>query len=446
MAGRLAGSASHHARRRRRLAADEAQPEDGNAGTATGGDGKPLPARRPTGRFPLRRIVSRSPWKLAAVGLAALAACGAAVAVGHVPAVRSGAYGPGLAALCDVETGRLANGIGGLLLLATGQLAGLIRWARARSLRDFRGGYRVWWWTALGFVAAGVAVLTDAHLAFASTAAWLTSRTLFGSDVIYRFLPGLFALAVLSPALQRDMRGCRTSRTLVLTAAVLWLAGTGATLAPERTASFVLRSGLTLPSTAVSPGLLLAGAALAFTAMLFHARHVVYESVEPPEQPVRRKKVVEAAEPGDGSETKSKRATSSRSNRAKSAEEKPEPVKPTAEEAPAKTPRPHFVLKEQVLKEPPKPAPVAKPEPVAAKPQPKPEPVVAKPQPKPEPPKPVPVASKPAPPAPEEDSDDEDMAEIDGRKVRLDGPEDPLRGLSKRERRKLRKEMKQRDQ
>jgi hypothetical protein len=357
-----------------------------------------------------------------------------AVAAGHVTAVGSGAYGPGLATLCDTETGRLVNAVGGLLLLATGQLAGLIRWARARSLRDFRGGYRVWWWTALASVVAGVSVLTDTHLAFASTTAWLTGRTLFGSDVIYRFLPGLFAVVVLLPALQRDMRGCRTSRTFVLAAAVLWLAGAGATVAGDRTASFILRSGLAVPPAAVSASLLLAGTALAFTAMLFHARHVVYECVEPPEQPVRRKKAAETAESKDEAEEKSKRTAASRSSRAKAVEEKPELVQAPAEEAPAKTPRPHFVLKEQVLKESQKPAPAPKPEPVAAKPQPKPEPS-----------KPAPVVSKPAAPEPDEDSDDEDMAEIGGRKVRLDGPEDPLRGLSKRERRKLRKEMKQRE-
>lgn len=433
MAGRLAGSGSHHGRRRRRLAADEAPPEDAKA-DASDGEGKPLPARRPTGRFPLRRVVSRSAWKLAAVGLFAVAVSGIAVAAGHVPAIRSGAYGPGLASLCNVETGRLANAVGGLLLLATGQLAALVRWARARSLRDFRGGYRIWWWTAVALVVAGVVVLTDAHLAFASTAAWLTGRTLFGSDVIYRFLPGVFALAVLLPALQRDMRGCRTSRAFLLVAAALWLAGAAATIGHAQTVELVVRAGASIPAAAISPGLLLAGTVSAFASMLFHARHVVYESVEPPDAPVRRKKVIEDTTSEEEPEAKSKSQSSRRAGRGKAAEEKAEPVKPVVEEA-AKPARPHFVLKEQVLKEPAKPASAAKLEPVAA----------AKPQPKLEPPKPAPVAAKPAPPEPEEDSDDEDMAEIGGRKVRLDGPEDPLRGLSKRERRKLRKEMRQRE-
>jgi hypothetical protein len=45
----------------------------------------------------------------------------------------------------------------------------------------------------------------------------------------------------------------------------------------------------------------------------------------------------------------------------------------------------------------------------------------------------------------DDESDSEDMAELNGQKFRLDGPEE-LRGMSKRERRKLRKAMKDRDQ
>lgn len=450
MAGRLSGSASQHGRRRRRLAADETSPDNVKADIPTDGDGKPLPTRRPTGRFPLRRVVSRSAWKLAAVGLFAILLCVGTVAGGYVPSIRSGTYGPGVAALCDTESGRLANAVGGLLLLATGQLAWLIRWARARSLRDFRGGYRIWWWTALAFAGCGVAVLTDVPAAFAATAAWLSGRTFFGSDLLYRFLPGLAAVLFLLPALQGDMRGCRTSRTLLFAAAVLWIVGGAAAVAGDHLSIALVQSGLMVPPAAVPVGLLLAGTTAAFTSLLFHARHVVYESVEPPEAPVRRKKAAAVEVADVESEAKPKRAArrSSRTKTDDEPESKPSKVesakaeaKPaTAVETPSKPPRPHFVLKDQVLKDPPKAAPVLKPEPVVAKAPPKPEP----PKPAPEP-KPAPVAAKAAPPEPEETDGDESMVDMDGRQVRLDGPEDPLRGLSKRERRKLRKESKGRD-
>ncbi|HEX6987241.1 MAG TPA: hypothetical protein VF170_17820 [Planctomycetaceae bacterium] len=441
MSGRFAGSKSLDERRRRRIAADEPRltPSPSDAAAAP----KPLPIRRPTGRFPLRRIVSRSPWKLAGVGLAALALCGAGLAAGHLPPVRSGAYGPGLAALCSAESGRLTTALGGLLLLATGQLAWLIRWARARSLRDFRGGYRIWWWTSLAFVGGGVALLTDADLAFASTLAWLTEARPLGSDAAFRLLPAAAALVLLLPSLQGDMRGCRTSRGFVFAAAALWLAGGVTLLASGFVGQNLARVGLTVPPAAVTTGLFLTGAVAAFTGLLVHARHVVYESVEPPDPPVRKKAAVAAEEPAvEAGEEKPKRTSTRRSGRAKA-----------EEPAAAKAPEPKPAKSEPKVKEQSPPAEDAAPEPVAkphfvksqpAKPQPAPPPVAAKPQPKPEPAKPEPVATTPVPESDDEWSE-EDAVSADGRRFRLDGPEDALKGLSKRERRKLRKAAKDRE-
>ncbi|MGC1273407.1 MAG: hypothetical protein WBC44_06835 [Planctomycetaceae bacterium] len=423
MSGRFAGSKSVDDRRRRRIAAEENLPTS-SADAAKAAE-KPLPIQRPTGRFPLRRIVSRSPWKLAGVALAVFAVCVTGLAAGYSPAVSAGKYGPGIASLCDAETGRLATVFAGLLLLVSGQFAWLIRWARARSLRDFRGRYRVWWWASLALVAGGVSLLTDAHVAFASTAVWLTGQTLFGSDIAFRLLPAVFAAVVLLPSLQQDMRDCRTSRSLILFATLLWLAGGAAQLAPDAVIDGLRALEIPIPFTALTTGLCLAGAVLTFASLLFHARHVVYESVEPPELPIRKKKPAKskAGASGDG-EVKPKR-TSRRSSRAKaeSTTAATSPERPKEQQPASAVAAP--------VRPTPKPAIESKPSAIRNEPVPK----IAS------------ASSKPAPPSIDDDwSDDEDGAtDADGRQYRLDGPEDALKGMSKRERRKQRKAMRDRD-
>ncbi|MBA3315897.1 MAG: hypothetical protein H0T47_21735 [Planctomycetaceae bacterium] len=427
MSGRFAGSKSLDERRRRRLVSEENNHASDVASPQPVND-RPLPTRRPTARFPLRRIIPRSRWKVASAGLVVITLCGFTLVAGQLSGIRSGSYGPGLASFFDAEHGRLTSSVAGLLLIATAQLAWLIRWARARSLRDFRGGYRVWWWASAALIAAGALILTDAHVALASTMAWLTGRLPFGSDATYRMLPAFLVTALLVPALQRDMRGCATSRSLILLAAAFWTVGGTAFVGGAFLENTLARAGFDLPILLVVPGILLAGTAAAFTGLLFHARHVVYESVEPPEQPVRRKKAVvvvtQVAETTTAGEEKPKRETSRRTSRAAKATS----LKPMEDEAPvaAKAPvaKPHFAAKSEPLTQTPREETVVA---VQAAP------------------KPAPVVEQPSASDPDEDDSSEEMVDFEGRKLRLDGPEEELRGLSKRERRKMRKAMKDRD-
>jgi hypothetical protein len=422
MSGRFAGSKSLDERRRRRIAADEAQQPTPPAEPLAEAE-KPLPARRPTGRFPLRRLVSRSPWKLACVGALALLASLLAVGAGHAPAVQRGTYGPGVATFCSMDSGRLTETVAGFLLIVTGQLAWLIRWARARSLRDFRGGYRIWWWASVAFFVAGVSTLSEAHVAFATTLVWLAGPPPFGSDLLYQLLPAAAALLLLCPALQRDMRGCRASRPLLFLAAGLWLAGGGAMLASERVTELLQPFDIAPRPEALTTGLLLCGVAVAFSSLLFHTRYVVYESVEPPEQSVRPKsvrpkKVEQAArETEPSSDLKAKRSSNTKRRKAEKSSPAPSET-PAAPSAPSKRAAAAAAAEAAAVPE------VAETETRAIQNE---EPPVMQPL------------------EPEGDDFSEQASADDwgdGQHYRLDGPEDPLRGLSKRERRRLRKQMK----
>lgn len=431
MAARFAGSRSVDERRRRRLAAEEKQPSTQDSGDPA--NERELPTRRPTGRFPLRRLIPSSRWKLTATILAVFAGAEFAVLAGQLlPSMLSGGWGPGLRDLLDGNQGRLATSCAGVLLLVSGQLAWLIRWARARSLRDFGGGYRVWLWASAALLIAGICVLSDAHQAFASTVAWATSRQLFGSDAAYEVLPALAALVLLIPSLQSDMRGCITSRTLMLGAATLLSFGIVCHVAAGFLEGAATAWGLTLPIAVITRTVLMSGTAGLFASLLFHARHVVYECVEPPERKPRAKSLSQSATDKIAVEEEKKlsirktRRGSRSTKQAATAEEVTTTSVSIAEELPAKE------------------SPAVRPEVVAraaAKPDP--------PAPKPAPPvKPAAVA----PPAANDDYNDEaddgdsgGHASFNGRQIRLDGAED-VRGLSKRERRKLRKAMKGREE
>jgi len=426
MAARFAGSRSLDERRRRRLAAEE-KPSSAGPNQVEPANERELPARRPTGRFPLRRLIPFSRWKLIAAAMAVVAVAEFAVFGSQLlPSVRTGHWGPGLQNLLDPE-GRLAMCLAGIVLLASGQLAWLIRWARARSLRDFGGGYRVWFWASVAFAVAGVGILSEAHLAFASTVAWGTGQRLFGSDMAYQVLPALAAFLLIVPSLQGDMRGCITSRSLMLAAVALLSCGMVGNVAVSHLQGAFAVWNLELPVSVITRTTLMTGTATVFASLLFHARHVVYECVEPPERKPRRSKALSQTEQKSSpveEETKFSTRKGRRTSRASKQTATAETVKlasskSSAEEQPAA--EVVALATEKATSPAPRPALPSKPAPVAP-----------------------PVESQD-----EVEETDEDLvfkghASFNGRQVRLDSPED-LRGLSKRDRRKLRKAMKDRE-
>lgn len=340
--------------------------------------------------------------------------------------IADGAYGPGLAAWCDGDAARLTTVLNGVLLLIAGQLAWLIRWARSRSLRDFRGRYRVWWWASLALVCGGVAVLTDAHRAFAMTVVWLTGETPFGSDLLFRVLPAIIATVVLLPAVQADMRNCRTSRTFFLLAVMFWITAGTAAFFPGEVSTVLASTHWPIPVAAATTGCWLLGTVTLFAALLIHARHVIYESVEPPDLPARRKKPAKASTGESASSDPEPKQTPRRSSRTKSATKATEK---SAESSSKKT-VPAAKVAAKATGE-------SKAQSTRSDANSTPAPAAAKSS-----------ATEPGS-TPESDAwtdgSDDGRTDRNGRRHRLDEPHDALKGLSKRERRKQRKLMRDRE-
>lgn len=294
MGARFAGSQHVGERRRRRLAveADEcadpsvrrheaASPEGGARFIdRPHGDAAPVDDL-PAGTLPITQIIPPERWKYAVGGVLLLALNGALLAAGWLAPRLSAAMGPACERIFSAGTGTATKWYSGLLLGLAAQLALIIWWARSRSLKDFDGRY--WLWTRVAAV----------WLAFSGCIAVDGGRA--AVETLRHFRPELSekwsALAWLAPAttigfwiargLVREMRGCRASRILFATAIACYAAaggfdlGLGSSLEPQ---------ALALLSQA---GLLTGHAALFFS-MWIHARHVIHCSFDPAQASQRR--------------------------------------------------------------------------------------------------------------------------------------------------------------
>jgi hypothetical protein len=273
MSARFAGSRSLDERRRRRLAAGAEEPGPSGETAAACGRSAAEGGRRLAPRVPLQKIISPRGWKVWLVVLAAYA-LGAGVLLAGAGVSRWERFlGPGIARLFAIGEARVTTFCGLLLLLASSQLALVIWWARSRSPRDFAGEYRIWSWASVVLFGAACAVATDAHHAWSETILWLW-RTDFRHHATLAWLTPVALIAgTLFSSLLRDMAESRINATLLCLAAA---AGVAAALCsfmrPEDPRMLEL----------VQQGTVLFAEVSLFSALLLHARHVAYWSADPP--------------------------------------------------------------------------------------------------------------------------------------------------------------------
>ena len=427
MSASFAGSRSVDERRRRRLAT-ECDPS--HAGVPhTGSDDAdcvdssqnwphtPLRKRRevseddPTTRFdlPLTEIVPRRVLPmLAAVGLLCLPTFAALFAVEYESNF-PGRLGPGFSRLAVVDGMGLVRLCSVALLSFAGMLALLIRWIRSRSLQDFSGQFRNWGWISVTWFLAAAVTASEFHLAWQATVLWSWQPPIFAFDVLSWSLPSFVVLLTTSILVFRETRRCRLSTTLFLLSAGCYLAFWGVCLPLDHS-----WSGAAEPL--LIPGLGAASALFLALSMLLHGRYVLYVSTDPPARCSRRRS-----------------EAMSRVKRLRKRSTKPGLLNRL-------TSRLTFRKTSTSSKKPETPTIVSDPDvkPVTAEAM--------------EPAKPVCAADatssveQPADEAtPEVDESCDDQQQSTGRILRVDAPIDPsrLRGLSKREQRRLRKEHRQ---
>ncbi len=278
-------------RRRRRLAVEA---EDGPVGptghllnSAAGGDVRAIdgphlspPSDGPApSSMPQRwRHIPFEWWKylIAATALSTVAA-GLLVA-GWKGAELTPVLGPGFERLFAFPAAPATRWYSGALLFVSAELALFIWSARSQSQNDFDGRYRLWirvacaWLVFSGCVACGVhEVLRDTVLHFRSD---LSDRMLLLGWLGPVAVPGVSIFA----GLTREMRACRWSHGLLLVAAGVYAGAAGL--------SFEFESLLAPDGRQVAiQGALLAGHITLFLSMWCHARHVNYCTADPAVRP-----------------------------------------------------------------------------------------------------------------------------------------------------------------
>lgn len=412
MAASFAGSKHLDERRRRRLAVET---DEYSQNSGTDGLADPVSSR---GRsrdaygtsLPLRTFIARRLWKHWAITGGAFLLVAALLYVGFQMPQAAGKLGPGARRLFDPVSGPVYQWTAGVFLLLSAQMALLVRWVRGQNRQDFSGRYRFWSVVAAACLGLAFCVGTGAHHAAAETAAWLWGTRIVRRPELWWLVPALVGGLQLGWMMYREMRRTRCGLVMLLLAGGSFLAAAAGMLVP--------RLGL---HALMPQALILYGSLFLLTGLMMYARFVVHESSDPPEGPrfrlpriplpavrLPRLRLARLKLPRFGLPRLRLPRLRIGGTRAATKGQKQ-----SAGEH-AKTP----------LKQPAGPKAVSKPS----------------------------APEKPSRPAPRVEAavpDDEDEDEFsslpsDGRRMRLDGP-DPelLKGLSKRERRRVQKEFRE---
>jgi hypothetical protein len=291
MSARFAGSQRVGERRRRRLAVEA---DEGSLGSALD---SPNSIRRDEVRqlddphmdppaslratvFPscASRLVPFEWWKylLAAMGLSAIAA-GLLVA-GSRGAELSPVLGPGFERLFGFPSAPATRWLSGALLFVSAELALFIWWARSQSQNDYEGRYWMWIRVASAWLVFSVCLGCGMHEVLRDTV--LHFRPDFSEQMLLLswLAPATAPGALIFAALIREMGACRWSRGLFLLAAGAYACSAGLCFEFD---SLLAPDGRRL----AIQGALMAGHIGLLFSMWCHARHVIYCTADPAIRP-----------------------------------------------------------------------------------------------------------------------------------------------------------------
>lgn len=230
--------------------------------------------------LPLSAIVPVAWWSYLSGALACLALGAGIVSAGQHASGSTSAEADiwRLFALPDAPVARWYSG---LLLTLSAQLACLIWWVRSKSTKDFNGRYWLWVRVACLWLAQSCCLVTDANTALVAAARgnWPAAPWWVITPV------SVLAVGVWTVrALSREMGGCRVSRCVLLAAGGAYL--TAAAFGFERYAIVPADA-----RPALVQATLLLGHIGVFLSMWLHARHVVHCTADPATSSGRRWKL-----------------------------------------------------------------------------------------------------------------------------------------------------------
>tara|TARA_R110002111_G_scaffold262875_1_gene342482 strand:- start:23829 stop:25082 length:1254 start_codon:yes stop_codon:yes gene_type:complete len=397
-------------RRRRRLASESSESLDDSNDDSTS-QTIARTNRFKAGQYPLRTVIFPKRWKLALYYLPVFF-CFAGLMAADFYRSEFCLADSALSGYLSLEQSPLPLYLSGTLLFVAGQIALLIASLRTQSLHDFSGRYRLWKWVAGGLFLFALCTTTQLHHVWATT---VIELRLFDWGPHTQLLAWLVPAVVLGLSISLmtylEMRGDRAGLNFTILAVAAYVANltfmfTG-NLIPWEAQHYLIGAGL----------LYFAHWSL-FAGLLLHTHHLLYRSVDLPDKvPSRLKKHVAGYLLRRGIKQKARRVAKAIKQKERLA------LKLEQQQIETSSTDLKTATKKSAVRNttPPSPTPTA--EAANSRPAKTPEPVTER-------------ESVQAKSAPKQESKDEK------RTIRVDAAHDPeqLKGLSKRERRRLQKQ------
>ncbi|MCA9115770.1 MAG: hypothetical protein KDA79_11855 [Planctomycetaceae bacterium] len=310
MATSFAGSKHLDGRRRRRLASEHTDPNEAEAAdTADSREerqhGRDCAVQQRLRHFPVRKVISRRPWKAAVLSTFVLGTAAGLIAAAWFAGVQPELFGPAIARMFQLPQPQAMQVSETVLVLLAGQLCLLIWWARSRSLQDFSGSYHFWLSAAATCFCISLCTALGLHTAVVETMynrqllPMMQQVTRADQLLLTWLVPSALVVLTVGRGMAREMRGNWVGLLLLrcsVLLAMLWVGGQLEMVRKELIAlqehatvqsQPALQSSLTgilahLPLITASAGLL--AASFLFLSTMLHTRHVIFESVNPPQQ------------------------------------------------------------------------------------------------------------------------------------------------------------------
>jgi hypothetical protein len=290
MGARFAGSQRLGDRRRRRLAVES----DDVPGATDVGMGLPGPTGNsrvghgahidhPSGAgahslsLPISALVPSQWWKYLIGGTVCLAMAACLLFAGVSVAKWPHTAENGIVSLFGFPEAKIATWFSSLLLTVSSQLALLIWWVRSQSLNDFDGRYWLWIRVAALWMALSLGMATDAARVLEESFVHVCGERAVGYSFLSWLIPAGAGMWIVW-SVAAEMRGCRWSRCLLWAGAVFHALAAGM--------CFKWHEAVALAHREVTfAAALLTGQVSIFLSMWIHARHVVHCTSEPAVSP-----------------------------------------------------------------------------------------------------------------------------------------------------------------
>ena len=283
MATQFVGARWLDERRRRRLAVEGGADEMSDATAEIEGEDEPDTETRPgvPAALSIRSIVPRSGWSVLAWSLLLLGVCDTVIAAAwfqhSVPERLQGPY----KLVFGLNSAMAATWLAGALLVVAAQMSLVIGWVRGHCLTDFDGHYRAWTRVAISWLVIAGVVGTGAHQSMAQIVlVQFGFETLWQREILAWLLPLGALVASVAWVMDAELKTSRTARLLMWLSASAAAGGLLLLLEPtvidagllERFPGLV--AFLKLAAMVSAPGLLV-------VSMGVFLRHVVHVSAEP---------------------------------------------------------------------------------------------------------------------------------------------------------------------